>query len=223
MSFLSSIGRSLGGIIKQVAPMAIKAIAGPAGSLLRGVVGDLFTKGSAALTKLAGNLPGPLGSLAQRLLGSALPRLQNMAMGGLEKLIQTLASSITSRFAPGAGNVTPDAIQNRAGEIAANNPVAAAQAAATSAAQAATAATSAAASGTTSGVNSSNPAPSGSDLPPSPLTGKDAEDIGKQNDFNAKMQSYQARLSAMNKYWEMISNIYKAHDQTKSTLVSNLR
>jgi hypothetical protein len=216
MSFLSSIGKSLGGLIKQVAPMAIKAIAGPASSLLKGVVGDLFTKGGAALTKLAGRLPGPFAGLAQKLLGAALPKLQSLANGGIDSLIQKLASSITERFAPGAGNVTTGALPGRAAEIVANNPVAAAT-------SAATAATSAAATGTTSGVNSSNPAPAGSDLPPSPLTGKDAEDIGKQNDFNAKMQSYQARLSAMNKYWEMISNIYKAHDQTKSALVSNLR
>jgi hypothetical protein len=210
---LSSVGNVFKNVISQVAPAAIKAIAGPATKLLSGVVGDLFTKGGAALGQIAAALPNPISGLAGKLLGAVLPKLKQMAsagIGGIESLIQKLASSITERFAPGAGNVTLPSTQapDRASQLQNNNPVSTNQGAAT---------------GTTAGVDSSNPAPSGSDLPPAPLTGKDAEDIGKQNDFNAKMQSYQARLSAMNRYWEMMSNIYKAHDSTARALVGNLR
>ncbi|MFZ5441649.1 MAG: hypothetical protein ACOZQL_16730 [Myxococcota bacterium] len=225
MSFLSSIGNAFKTALPKIASSVIKAVAPQATKLLQGIVKDGFQLGGAALQKLAGRLPGPFAGLAQKLLGAALPKLQNLAMGGVEKLIQKLTESITSRFAPGAGNVSLPGLMDAARQAAlgANNPIAAAVSAATSAVSGAASAATAAPTSSTSSAATSSPAPAGSDLPPAPLTGKDAEDIGKQNEFNAKMQSYQARLSAMNRYWEMMSNIYKTHDQTARALLGNLR
>ncbi|PZR07880.1 MAG: hypothetical protein DI536_26320 [Archangium gephyra] len=204
---LKSVGNLVGSAVKNIVPAAVKAIAGPATQALTGIVGDLFTKGGSALGKLADKLPGPLAGLAKGALGAVLPKLQDLATNGIEGLVNKLAGSITERFAPGVGNVTLPAVTEatRQAALANNNPVASSSSAATSA------------------LNTSNPVASGSDLPPAPLTGKDAEDIGKQNEFNAKMQSYQARLSAMNRYWEMISNVFKAHEATSKTFINNFR
>jgi hypothetical protein len=214
------MGLNIGGIfksvVKNVLPSVIQAVAPAATSLLKGITGDLFTKGAGFLGKLASNLPGPFAGLAQKLLGSALPKLQEMAGGAIEKLIGKLATSITERFAPGAGNLTLPGADVRAPTMAANDPIAASN---TGAAQGAPSPVAA----SNTGAATPNPGPAGSDLPPAPLTGKDAEDIGKQNEFNAKMQSYQARLSAMNRYWEMMSNIYKTHDQTARAIGANFR
>lgn len=217
-----NIGGIFKSIVKTVAPAVISAIQGPATSLLKGVVGDLFTKGASALSNVAGNLPGPFGKLAQNLIGSALPKLTEMAQGGIEKLIQKLADAATSRFAPGVGNVTlpSTAAPERATQLATNNPSASTSSSAATSAPAANPTTSTSSNAATSGASVAG---TGSDVPPAPLKGDDAKSIEKQNQFNADMQDYQARLSAMNRYWEMMSNVYKTHDQTARALLGNLR
>lgn len=223
MGFLGSIGKALGGVIKQVAPSIIKAVAPAATKLLQGVVGDLFTKGGAALTKLAGNLPGPLGGLAQGLLGKFLPKLQDMAQGGIEKLISKLADSITSRLAPGAGTVSLPGIADAARQaaIAANSVSSAATAAPT-------ASTSSAASGlpttsTSSGyAGSAGTSSSGRTVAPDPAS-YDMKSVEGQAKFNKDMTEFQQALQNMQMYWQMISNMVKSQGDTQRSLVGNLR
>ena len=102
---LKSVGNLVGSAVKNIVPAAVKAIAGPATQALTGIGGDLFTKGGSALNNLASRLPGPLAGLAQGALGAILPKLQDLATGGVEKLIGSLANSVTERFAPPAGYV----------------------------------------------------------------------------------------------------------------------
>ena len=215
---LKSIGGALGGVIKQVAPSIITAIAPAASKLLGGIAGDIFQKGAGfiknALSALP--LPGPLKAIGEKLLGTGVEKLTQFAQGGIDKLIQSLGDMITKRFAPGAGNIAPDPMNSpaRQAAIANNNPAAAA-----SSSSAATGTSSSAATGSSSPAGAS----SSSNLPPKPLTGEEAKDVGKQNEYNQKMFDYQQAMSTMNKFWEMMSTVQKSHDSTKGQLISNLR
>lgn len=202
MGLLSGIGRALSGAVKTLAPVAIKALAPQAVSLLKGIVGDAFSAGTRALNNLASNLPSPLRSLASSLISSLMPKLNSAAEGGIEKLIGKLARSATERFAPGVGNITLPALADRGRAIAETQP--------------ATASSSAAATGAGSGAPSN-----ASDLPPA--FPSNPNDIGAMNKFNADMQAYQQRLSAMQNYWQMMSNILKSNSDTHKALIANLR
>jgi hypothetical protein len=231
---LKSIGGAIGGVIKQVAPSILKAVAPAATSLLKKLT-DGFSMGASFLKKAmsALPLPGPFGSLAQKLLGGGLfEKLKQFAQGGMDKLLQSLGSMVMNRFAPGVGNIAlpgMNTIERMAGIMQSPvgmmlNPIAAATAAAgAAAAGAAGAAFGSSSSAATGSSSAPSGASGGADMPPEPLTGKDAEDVGKQNQYNAKLFSYQQRLSNMNKFWEMMSTVQKSHDQTKSAMIQNLR
>lgn len=198
MGLLSGVGRAFGGMMRSLAPTVIKALAPGATQLLKGIVGDGFGAATKLLNNLASNLPSPLRSLAKSLLSSLMPKLQGMAESGIEKLIGQLAGSATERFAPGVGNVTLPPLENRAAAMTAAN------------AQAAT--------------GDTNPMPNlgnGPNLPPS--FPSNPNDIGAMNKFNADMQAYQQRLSAMQNYWQMMSNILKSNSDTQKAMVANLR
>jgi hypothetical protein len=226
MGLLGSIGKAFSGVIKQVAPSIIKAVAPAATKLLKGIVGDTFKAGGSFLTKLAGNLPGPLAGLAQKLLGKALPKLQSLAEGGLEKLIQKLATSITQRFAPGAGNVSLPGITDpaRTTAMAANSPApaTASNTGAQSAAPAAAAQNTQAAGGTgsTGGSSGASGAPTS---PPDPKNYGDLQDQNNMQRLLKDQQAYQTAFSAMQNYWSMISNIMKANFDTLKGMAQNLR
>lgn len=198
MGLLSGIGRTLSSVVKAVAPAVIKAVAPQAVTLLKGIVGDLFSAGTKALNNLASNLPSPLQKLAKSLIGSLMPKLDNLAEGGIEKLINSLVKQATERFAPGVGNVVLPALQDRAPAI--------------------TDATASVSSAATSTNGQSN---SASDLPPK--FPSNPNDIGAMNKFNADMQAYQQRLSAMQNYWQMMSNILKSNSDTQKAMIANLR
>lgn len=198
MGLLSGVGRALGGVMRTLAPTVIKALAPGATQLLKGIVGDGFGAASKLLNNLASNLPSPLRSLAKSLLASVMPKLQGMAESGIEKAIGQLAGAATERFAPGAGNVTLPPLENRAAAMAAANPQAA--------------------------TGDTNPMPNlgnGPNLPPA--FPSNPNDIGAMNKFNADMQAYQQRLSAMQNYWQMMSNILKSNSDTQRAMVANLR
>ncbi len=216
---LKSIGGAIGGVIKQVAPSIISAIAPAASKLLGGIAGDIFQKGAGFIKNAlaASPLPGPLKAIGEKLLGKGLEKLTQFAQGGIDKLIQSLGEMVTKRFAPGAGNIALPGLDQRQGTIAANNP-----AAPSSSSSAATGTSSSAATGST-GSSSPAGASSSSNLPPKPLTGEEAKDVGKQNEYNQKMFDYQQAMSTMNKFWEMMSTVQKSHDSTKGQLISNLR
>ena len=214
---LKSIGGAIGGVIKQVAPSILKAVAPAASGILKGIVGDAFQAGGSFLNKLAGNLPGPLGGLAQKLLGAALPKLQALATGGLEKGLQKLMDMVTQRFLPGIGNVGVPGLNDpgRQAAITANSP--------------STGSTgSAATGGTTGGVTSGSVAPSAttSGAPTSPPDPKNYGDLQDQNNMQKLLkdqQAYQTNFSAMQNYWSMISNIMKANFDTLKGMSQNLR
>ncbi len=218
---MKSITGALGGVIKSVVPAAIKAIAPAASKLLGGIAGDIFQKGAGfiknALSALP--LPGPLKAIGEKLLGTGLDKLTQFAQGGIDKLIQSLGDMVTKRFAPGAGNVALPGTNTaeRQTAIANNNP-----AAPSSSSSAATGSSSSAATGSTGSSNPSG-ASSSSNLPPKPLTGEEAKDVGKQNEYNQKMFDYQQAMSNMNKFWEMMSTVQKSHDQTRGSMIQNLR
>lgn len=222
MGFIGSIGKALGGVIKQVAPSIIKAVAGPASKLLSKIAGDVFSKGPGFIKNALSNLalPGPLGSLAQKLLGSGLGKLKQFAQGGLDKLIQSLGTMVMNRFAPGVGNIALPGMSSaeRQSGIANNPPppptsTGSSSAPATGSSSSAATGSSAAPSGASGGAN----------LPPKPLSGEDAKDVNKQNAYNEQMFNYQQAMSNMNKFWEMMSTVQKSHDQTRSSLIQNLR
>ncbi|MDP2276223.1 MAG: hypothetical protein Q8N23_03765 [Archangium sp.] len=216
---LKSIGGAIGGVIKQVAPSVIKAIAPAASKLLGGIAGDIFQKGAGFIKNAlaASPLPGPLKAIGEKLLGTGLDKLTQFAQGGIDKLIQSLGDMVTKRFAPGAGNIALPGLPGRQDAIANNNP-----AAPSSSSSAATGSSSSAATGSTGSSNPSG-ASSSSNLPPKPLTGEEAKDVGKQNEYNQKMFDYQQAMSNMNKFWEMMSTVQKSHDQTRGSMIQNLR
>lgn len=229
MGLLGSIGKAFSGVIKQVAPSIVKAVAPAATKLLKGIVGDTFKAGGAFLNKLAGNLPGPLAGLAQKLLGKALPKLQSLAEGGIEKLIQKLATSITERFAPGAGNVSLPGITDpaRTTAMAANTPAAPAPStASTSGAQSAAPSAPAQNTQAAGGTGSTGGSSGASGAPTSPPDPKNYGDLQDQNNMQRLLkdqQAYQTAFSAMQNYWSMISNIMKANFDTLKGMAQNLR
>ena len=222
---LKSIGGAIGGIIKTVAPAILKAIAPAATGILKGIVGDAFQAGGSFLNKLAGNLPGPLAGLAQKLLGAALPKLQQLAEGGLEKGLTKLMDMVTQRFLPGLGNIAPPSITDpsRQAAIVANSPSAASSSAAATASTS-NAATAPSAGGVTSG--SVAPSATTSGAPTSPPDPKNYGDLQDQNNMQKLLkdqQAYQTNFSAMQNYWSMISNIMKANFDTLKGMSQNLR
>ncbi len=221
---IKSIGGALGGIIKQVAPSILKAIAGPASKLLGGIVGDLFQKGAGFIKNAlaASPLPGPVKALGEKLLGAGLEKLTQFAQGGIDKLIQSLGDMVMKRFAPGVGSVALPGLNSsdRQAAIAANNPANGAPSQVRAQQQAGV-------NTTTSSPATGNTRPSGTsgnaNMPPVPLKGDDAKNVDKQNEFNSAMFDYQQAMSNMNKYWEMMSTVQKSHDSTKAQLIGNLR
>lgn len=199
----SGIGNVLGGAVKNIIPAVVKTVAGPATDILKGITGSLFEKGAGALGKLADRLPGPLAGLAKGALGSLLPKLQDLANGGIEKLIGKLAGSVTERFAPGVGNVAVDSLQNRATTIAQQ--------------------TAAASAGTlTTNPQGSSGSAGGADKAPDP-SNYDMESIKGQQQFNKDMTNFQMRLSNMQNYWKAISDILKGASDVQNKMGANLR
>lgn len=235
MGFLGGIGKAIGGIVKQVAPSIIKAVAPAATKLLQGIVGDTFKAGGALLNKLAGNLPGPLAGLAQKLLGKFMPKLQQMANGGVESLIKKLAESITKRFAPGVGNVSIpgtntqprlDAIANNPATPPAPSTGSSGSAATGSSSSAATTSGNSVATGSSSGAATSSAgvtagAAGDYDKPPAmPGTGASVQDWEK---YQAHMAEFTRRMNAMQNHWQAITNIVKSNADTQKAILSNLR
>lgn len=227
MISLGNIFKGITNIAKTVAPSIIKAVAPAASGLLKGVVGDLFTKGGGFLKGLASALPGPLGSLANKLLGAALPKLQGLAEKGIDSLIGKLADSITKRFGlPGVGDINLPGMPTRLPDIIANQPGG-------QTGSNVGAATGGGSTGGTTGTGGSAPStnatqpagPSGSgamDKAPNPEN-YDMESIKGQAQFNRDMTKFQQALQNMQMFWQQMSNMIKAQGDTQRSLVGNLR
>lgn len=219
------LGKVVGGLVRTVAPKIIQAVAPAATKLLQGVVGDAFKAGGAVLKNLAGRLPSPLQGLAQKLLGNALPKLQNLAQGGIEKFIAKLAESITSRFAPGAGNVNTPGVGTPERQAAINNPAnqpatGSSSSAATGGAAPSSPAAPTGGSSSTSGAGMTSGAPSS---PPNPSAYGDLEKRENMERLLRDQQKYQTAFQAMQNYWTMMSNIMKSNFDALKQINGNIR
>lgn len=222
---LKSVGNLVGNAVKNIVPAAVKAIAGPATQALSGIVGDLFTKGGAALGKLADRLPGPLSGLAKGALGAILPKLQDLATGGVEKLIGSLANSITERFAPAAGNVTVPGLNDRLSTIAQQTAAATAPATSSSSSAATTPST-VASTQTQEAANAANSTALPrfqTDQGGLPTPPKDWTNQAQVAEYQDKMQRYQMSMTSMQNFYQQLSNILKAQSDSVSGTIRNLR
>lgn len=214
---LKSIGGAIGGVIKQVAPSILKAVAPAATGLLKKLTDGFVNTGAGFLKNAlsALPLPSPLKALGEKLLGKGADMLKQFAGGGIDKLIQSFGDMIMKRFAPGAGNLAlpGTASPERQAGINNNPPPAPGSSSGTGSSSSAATGSSSGASGASGGAN----------LPPKPLSGEDAKDVSKQNAYNEQMFNYQQAMSNMNKFWEMMSTVQKSHDQTRSSMIQNLR
>ena len=215
---MGAVGKAIGGFVKQIAPSILQAVAPAASGLLKGVVGDLFTKGAGFLKTAMNALPLPsaLKSLGEKLLGGGLEKLKQFAGGGIDKLIQSLGDMVMKRIAPGVGDIALPGMNSPARQDGiANNPPPA-----PGSSSSGTGSSSSAATGSSSGASGAS---GGANLPPKALSGEDAKDVSKQNAYNEQMFNYQQAMSNMNKFWEMMSTVQKSHDQTRGSMIQNLR
>lgn len=215
---MGGIGKIAGGIIKQVAPKVLQAVAPAATKLLKGITDGFVNKGADFLKTTLGklNLPNPISSLAGKLIGKGADMLKNLGGGLIEKGLSKLTEMITKRFAPGAGNVSVPglATPERQAAIAANTP--------------ATSSSSSAASGpnptaNTSGGGSGAPAGASSapNTPPSmPTNWEDKDQVER---YQRGMQAYQAAMQGMQAYFTMMSNIIKSQGDTAKQIIGNFR
>lgn len=245
MGFLGGIGKAIGGVIKQVAPSIIKAVAPAATSLLKKVTGDIFSKGKDFLTAglKALNLPSPIQSLAQKLLGKGLDKLNQLAQGGLDKLLQKITGAPQQQTTKDNVQVTTPPAADRIAQLekmiadlqaklaggagAAGGASGSGGAAATGSSGGATASTGSAATGGAGGTNTTQPSGSagtsgGLDRAPDP-SNYDMESISGQQKFNKDMTNFQMRLANMQNYWKAISDILKGQSDVQSKIGNNLR
>jgi hypothetical protein len=225
MGFLGSVGRALGGVIRQVAPQVLKAVAPAATSLLKKVTGDIFTKGkdfiSAGLKAL--NLPSPIQNLAQRLLGSGLDKLNQLAQGGLEKLLQRLTGQPAPRTTADGVSVTTPPLETRADSIAANTPSAGGVGSSGSAATAGSGPAPAGGTPFGSPTGTSSPTLSGRTSIPNPSDFGDLTDANNQAKFQKAMQEYQTNMNMMQMYWQTVSNVMKSMSDALNAIARNVR
>jgi hypothetical protein len=103
---LGSVFKSIGSGIKSLGQTALRAVAPAATNLLKGIVGSGFDAFKGVATKLVGNLPGPLGTLASKylapLLGKGIDALKGMSQGAIESLVKKLVDTVAPRQVPGA-------------------------------------------------------------------------------------------------------------------------
>lgn len=214
---MGGIGKIAGGFIKQVAPSIIKAVAPAATSLLSKITDGFVNKGAdflkTALNKLP--LPSPLKGLADKLIGKGADMLKNLGGGLIEKGLAKLTELVTSRLAPGAGQVSlpGTATAERQAGIAANNP--------------ATGSSSAAATGGSSGAsgvsNPSGASPAAGFPDKMPEFTGNPESYADQQAHNKKMFAYQQAMSMMQQFWTQMSNIQKGNDDVKKGIAQNYR
>lgn len=217
MGFISSIARSAIKLVKPLAQTAIKAIAPQAAGLLKNITGDIFSKGKDFLTKAlsASGLPSPLKSLGQKLLGKGFEALQKLASGAIDKLLQKIVGSPAPRTTGDGVSVTPPAIQDRGGSLAANTPAAASTTSAATAGGTASSAPASQGQATTSGFGWSGGAPS--------PVGRDMSDPNVAAKFQEEMMKYQQAMTNMQNFYQMMSAVFKSNADTTKNLIQNIR
>ena len=100
MGFLGGIGKALGGVIKQVAPMVLKAVAPAATKMLQQLTSGFIDGGAKALKGLVGGLPSPISSILNKLIDGGAEKLKGLTGKALEEGIAKLVG--LPRAVPGA-------------------------------------------------------------------------------------------------------------------------
>lgn len=216
---LGSVLKSVGNVIKPLAQTAIRAIAPAATSMLKGVVGDLFTAGKGALSGFmaALPLPSPLKNLASKLLGKGMDALQNLAQGGIEKAIAALVNKLAPRTTGDGVTVTPPTLPNRTDTITNNTP-----SGGTSSSSGAATGTSGAGSASSAGGTSGSANAGWSGGPPDPSK-YDMTTPEGANKFQADMFKYQQAMNNIATFWQTMSNAFKSQSDTQKAIAGNIR
>jgi hypothetical protein len=223
MGFLGKIGQSIMSAVKPLAMQAIKAVAPKAIDMLKNIVGSGFDKLASSAMNLVGRLPGPFGSLAQKLLGSAIPGLKGMAEGGIEKLLKGLLEKLNPQKLENGTSVTAPQLQNRdlGAELAqATSAIASAPRTIASAAAAATNGVSASSVGGGVAATAVSQAGYAGDNSlttdqKAMLNGLKEPELGRQT-ATLKVQNYQESVA-------FISNILKKMNEIQMSIINNLR
>ena len=79
MSFLGGIGKALGGIVKQVAPAILRAVAPSVSEGLKKITDGFISGGANALKGLVSGLPSPIASLLNKGIDWGSDKLQGLA------------------------------------------------------------------------------------------------------------------------------------------------
>lgn len=218
MGFLGGVLKSVGNIIKPLAQTAIRAIAPAATSMLKGVVGDLFTAGKGALSGFmaALPLPSPLKNLASKLLGKGLDALQNLAQGGIEKAIAALVNKLAPRTTGDGVTVTPPTLPSRTDTITNHTP------GGTSSSSGAATGTSGSGSASSAGGTSGSANAGWSGGPPDPSK-YDMTTPEGANKFQADMFKYQQAMNNIATFWQTMSNAFKSQSDTQKAIAGNIR
>jgi hypothetical protein len=216
---LGSVLGSVGNVIKPLAQTAIRAVAPQVTTLLKGVVGDLFTQGKNAVSTFmkALPLPSPLKSLAEKLLGKGFDALKNYAQGAIEKFLSDLVNKLAPRTTGDGVTVTPPTLPNRTDRIVRNTP-----SGGTSSSSSAAAGTggSGRASSSAGIANTANLGWSGGPPDPSKYDMTSPEGANK---FQADMFKYQQAMNNIATFWQTMSNAFKAMSDTQKTIAQNIR
>jgi len=218
MGFIGGVLKSVGNIIKPLAQTAIRAIAPAATSMLKGVVGDLFTAGKGALSGFmaALPLPSPLKNLASKLLGKGLDALQNLAQGGIEKAIAALVNKLAPRTTGDGVTVTPPTLPNRTDTITNHTP------GGTSSSSGAASGTGGSGSASSAGGTSGSANAGWSGGPPDPSK-YDMTTPEGANKFQADMFKYQQAMNNIATFWQTMSNAFKSQSDTQKAIAGNIR
>lgn len=207
MGFIGNIGKALGGIIKQVAPQILQAVA-PAATALLSKITDGFVSSGANFLKTALNalpIPSPLKALAEKLLGKGADMLKQLGGGLLEKGLAKLMEMITGRDIPGIGNVNIPSLATPGRQDAiANNPAPA------------TGSTGSAATGSSGASSTSN-------RPPDPKAFGDLKDNNNMQALLDARQAYQDARQTMLDSAKFMSDILKAGQETLKAIAQNVR
>ncbi|MDX2013809.1 MAG: hypothetical protein SFW67_26675 [Myxococcaceae bacterium] len=234
MAFLGKIGNFVkpfvGNIVKAVAPKAAEALKGIAG----GVIKDLFSKGAGALKGLVSQIPfvGPLaGGLVDKLAPKLSELAQRLAGTGIDRLLQMITGSNTARPVPGAAPNSPPVTTPTI-----NNPVRTETAANNTPTSSTNASTGAGGNNGTigqggaglSGVNVGDTKPNskgykwdGGSMPnPDKYNMENPADAAA---FQRDMAKYQQAMNNISLYWQTLSNVLKAQNDTAQSIGRNVR
>lgn len=214
MSLLGKIGSALGGVIKQVAPAVLRAVAPAVSEGLKKITDGFVSGGANALKGLTSSLPSPIASLLNKGIDWGADKLKGLAGSAFDQLLQKLMGTPTQIPAAPAGTTgalpgiaTPERAQiTAAATAAANAGIAQAQA---------------------SLPNGGVSAPSGGGtiedkaiaqigtLTEPPLPGKDATE--------QELAKFQRDLGKYNRMLELMSKVISIGNDTKKGIQSNFR